>query len=77
MTRTFRGKFFHFLDVLLSFAMIRAVAAAFIFVWSGFLEYLHSADFNEPTRLEMWLTNLIPCTMSISHSSSTCSLSRA
>src|SRR6516225_375745 len=30
MTRTFRVKFFHFLDVLISFAMIRAVAAAFI-----------------------------------------------
>jgi hypothetical protein len=35
MTKTFRGKFFSFLDVLISFAMIRAVAAAFIFVWSG------------------------------------------
>src|SRR5271168_1994880 len=27
MTQTFRGKFYHFVDVLLSFAMIRAVAA--------------------------------------------------
>src|ERR1700733_10822351 len=37
MTKTFRAKFFHFLDVLIGFAMIRAVAAAFIFVWAGFL----------------------------------------
>ncbi len=28
MTRTFRGKFYNFVDVLLSFAMIRAVASA-------------------------------------------------
>ena len=44
MTKTFRAKFFHFLDVLISFAMIRAVAAAFIFRVGGVHERLHSAD---------------------------------
>ncbi len=44
MTKTFRAKFFHFLDVLIGFAMIRAVAAAFIFVWAGFMNGFHSAD---------------------------------
>ena len=34
MTKTFRGKFLHFVDVLLGLAMIRAVASAFIFVWA-------------------------------------------
>ena len=37
MTQSFKAKFFHFLDVLISFAMIRAVAAAFIYVWAGFM----------------------------------------
>jgi type IV secretion system protein VirB6 len=63
MTRTFRGKFFHFVDVLLSFAMIRAVAAAFIFVWSGFLNTFIQQTFNGTYSMEMWLANLIPCTM--------------
>ncbi len=63
MTRTFRGKFFHFLDVLLGFAMIRAVAAAFIFVWAGFLNAFVQQTFNGNYSMEMWLANLIPCTM--------------
>jgi type IV secretion system protein VirB6 len=63
MTRTFRAKFFHFLDVLISFAMIRAVAAAFIFVWSGFLNAFIQQTFNGNYSMEMWLANLIPCTM--------------
>ena len=63
MTRTFRGKFFHFLDVLLGFAMIRAVAAAFIFVWSGFLNAFIQQTFNGNYSMDMWLANLIPCTM--------------
>jgi type IV secretion system protein VirB6 len=63
MTRTFRGKFFHFVDVLLSFAMIRAVAAAFIFVWAGFLNTFIQQTFNGTYSMEMWLANLIPCTM--------------
>lgn len=63
MTRTFRGKFFHFLDVLISFAMIRAVAAAFIFVWAGFLNGFIQQTFNGNYSMEMWLANLIPCTM--------------
>jgi type IV secretion system protein VirB6 len=63
MTRTFRAKFFHFLDVLISFAMIRAVAAAFIFVWAGFLNGFIQQTFNGNYSMEMWLANLIPCTM--------------
>ena len=63
MTRTFRAKFFHFLDVLISFAMIRAVAAAFIFVWGGFMNAFIQQTFNGNYSIEMWLTNLIPCIM--------------
>ena len=63
MTKTFRAKFFHFLDVLISFAMIRAVAAAFIVVWAGFLNGFIQQTFNGNYSMEMWLANLIPCTM--------------
>jgi len=63
MTKTFRAKFFHFLDVLIGFAMIRAVAAAFIFVWSGFMNAFIQQTFNGNYSMEMWLANLIPCTM--------------
>jgi type IV secretion system protein VirB6 len=63
MTSTFRAKFFHFLDVLISFAMIRAVAAAFIFVWAGFMNTFIQQTFNGTYSMEMWLANLIPCTM--------------
>ena len=63
MTKTFRTKFFHFLDVLISFAMIRAVAAAFIFVWAGFLNGFIQQTFNGNYSIEMWLANLIPCAM--------------
>ena len=63
MTRTFRAKFFHFLDVLISFAMIRAVAAAFIFVWSGFMNAFIQQTFNGNYSMELWLANLIPCMM--------------
>ena len=63
MTNAFRAKFFHFLDVLISFAMIRAVAAAFIFVWAGFMNAFIQQTFNGNYSMEMWLANLIPCTM--------------
>src|ERR1700734_4145784 len=63
MTKTFRGKFFHFLDVLISFAMIRAVAAAFIFVWAGFMNGFLQQTFNGNYSMEMWMANLIPCLM--------------
>jgi hypothetical protein len=61
MSNTLRGKFFHFVDVLLGFAMIRAVAAAFIFVWGGFLNAFIQQTFNDNYSMEMWLANLIPC----------------
>jgi TrbL/VirB6 plasmid conjugal transfer protein len=63
MTKTFRAKFFHFLDVLISFAMIRAVAAAFIFVWTGFMNGFLQQTFNGNYSMEMWIANLIPCLM--------------
>jgi hypothetical protein len=63
MTKTFRAKFFHFLDVLIGFAMIRAVAAAFIFVWGGFMNAFIQQTFNGNYSIEMWLANLIPCIM--------------
>ena len=43
--------------------MIRAVAAAFIFVWGGFLNAFIQQTFNGNYSMEMWLANLIPCTM--------------
>jgi hypothetical protein len=63
MTHTFRAKFFQFLDVLISFAMIRAVAAAFIFVWAGFLNGFLQQTFNGNYSMDMWIANLIPCLM--------------
>ena len=63
MTQTFKAKFFQFLDVLISFAMIRAVAAAFIFVWSGFMNGFLQQTFNGNYSMEMWIANLIPCLM--------------
>lgn len=63
MTKTFRAKFFHFVDVLISFAMIRAVAAAFIFVWGGFMNAFIQQTFDGNYSIEMWLANLIPCIM--------------
>ncbi|ADW70194.1 type IV secretion system protein [Granulicella tundricola] len=63
MTQTFRAKFFHFLDVLISFAMIRAVAAAFIYVWAGFMNGFLQQTFNGNYSMEMWIANLIPCLM--------------
>jgi type IV secretion system protein VirB6 len=63
MTQTFRSKFFQFLDVLISFAMIRAVAAAFNFVWAGFMNGFLQQTFNGNYSMEMWIANLIPCLM--------------
>ncbi|WP_419806357.1 type IV secretion system protein [Terriglobus sp.] len=63
MTQNFKAKFFQFLDVLISFAMIRAVAAAFIFVWAGFLNGFIQQTFNGNYSMEMWIANLIPCLM--------------
>jgi len=63
MTRTLRGKALQFADVLLSLAMIRAVAAAFIFVWEGFMNGFIQQTFNHNYSMDMWITNLIPCLM--------------
>lgn len=61
MTQTFKGKFLHFIDVLLGFAMIRAVAAAFIYVWAGFMTAFISKTFNGDYSMQVWLANLVPC----------------
>ena len=63
MTQNFKAKFFHFLDVLIAFAMIRAVAAAFIYVWAGFMNGFLQQTFNGNYSMEMWMANLIPCLM--------------
>jgi type IV secretion system protein VirB6 len=63
MTNSFRGKFFHFVEVLASFAMIRAVASAFIFVWNGFLTTFLQQTFHGDYSLGMWAANFIVVTM--------------
>ena len=63
MTNSFRGKLFSFLEVLLSFAMIRAVASAFIFVWEGFMNTFLSQTFHGDYSIQMWLANLVPFIM--------------
>jgi len=63
MTQNFKAKFFHFLDVLIAFAMIRAVAAAFIYVWAGFMNGFLQQTFNGNYSMDMWIANLIPCLM--------------
>jgi hypothetical protein len=60
LTETFRGKFVHFIEVMVSFAMIRAVAAAFIFVWSQFLIGFINQTFQGNYSIANWLANLIP-----------------
>ncbi len=60
MTETFRGKFLHFVEVLLSLAMIRAVAAAFIFVWSQFLIGFMNQTFQGNYSIANWIANLVP-----------------
>lgn len=61
LTKTFRGKFLNFIDVLLGLAMIRAVASAFIFVWGGFMNAFVLQTFQSDYSMKMWLANLIPC----------------
>jgi type IV secretion system protein VirB6 len=60
LTQTFRNKFLHFVEVLAGFAMIRAVAAAFIFVWSQFLVGFINQTFQGNYSIQNWLANLIP-----------------
>ena len=63
MTESFRGKFFAFIDALLSFAMLRAVAAAFVFVWGSFITAFMRQTFNGDYSILMWLANIIPVSM--------------
>ena len=60
MTETFRGKFLHFVEVMASLAMIRAVAAAFIFVWSQFLIGFMNQTFQGDYSIGNWIANLVP-----------------
>ena len=63
MTSSLRGKFFQFMEVLLSFAMIRAVASGFIFVWGGFMNTFLQKTFNGDYSLGIWLAHLVPVIM--------------
>ena len=63
MTNSFRGKFFHFAEILLSFAMLRAVASAFIFVWEGFINTFMQQTFHGDYSIGMWIANFIPFVM--------------
>ncbi len=63
MTDSFRGKFLRFVEVLLSLAMVRAVAAAFVFVWAGFMSTFIQQTFAGDYSLKMWLANFIPVAM--------------
>lgn len=63
MTESFRGKFFQFFDTLLSFAMLRAVAAAFVFVWGGFITTFLQQTFNGDYSIKMWIANIVPVSM--------------
>lgn len=63
MTNSFRGKFYHFVEVLLSFAMIRVVASAFIFVWEGFMNTFLQQTFHGDYSIGMWIANFIPFVM--------------
>jgi type IV secretion system protein VirB6 len=58
MAAPLRQKFMHFVDVLLSLAMIRAVASAFIFVWAGFLTTFVANTFHGNYSWGMWLGHL-------------------
>ena len=60
MASATRQKFLHFVDVLLSLAMIRAVAAAFIFVWAGFLNTFITQTFHGDYSIAMWIAHLVP-----------------
>lgn len=59
MASATRQKFFQFVDVLLSLAMIRAVASAFIFVWAGFLTTFIANTFHGDYSLGMWLGHFL------------------
>lgn len=59
MVPSLRGMFFSFAQTLLSFAMIRAVAGAYIFVWSGFLTTFMQRTFNGDYSIAMWEANWI------------------
>lgn len=62
MASATRNKFLHFVDVLLSLAMIRAVASAFIFVWSGFLITFITKTFHGDYSLGMWIGHFFAVT---------------
>ena len=54
MTDRFKHKFYDFIEALISFAMIRAVASAFIFVWAGFLVGFLQETFHGKYTLGVW-----------------------
>jgi len=62
MAGSLRQKFLHFVDVLLSLAMIRAVASAFIFVWAGFLTTFITKTFHGDYSIGMWIGHFFSVT---------------
>ncbi len=58
MSNRLKPKFYSFVDVLIGFAMIRAVASAFIFVWATFLTTFVQRTFNGDYSIGMWETHL-------------------
>lgn len=60
LTNSYRPKFFSYIDALIGFAMIRAVAAAFVFVWSGFMTTFIQQTFHGTYTMDQWMANLVP-----------------
>ena len=58
MSNRLKPKFYSFVDVLIGFAMIRAVASAFIFVWASFLTAFVQRTFNGNYSLGTWEAHL-------------------
>ena len=54
LTDRFKHRFYSFVEVLISFAMIRAVATAFIFIWANFLIGFLQETFHGTYSLGLW-----------------------
>ncbi|RRA50453.1 type IV secretion system protein [Acidipila sp. EB88] len=59
MVPSLRGMFLSFMQTLLSFGMIRAVAGGYIFIWSGFLMAFMQRVFNGNYSIAMWEANWV------------------
>lgn len=59
MSNRLKPRFYAFVDVLIGFAMIRAVASAFIFVWATFLTGFVQRTFNGHYSIALWGAHLL------------------